>query len=212
VRPTTGPISDLTGRAEARLARLSELSQPLHAPVQPQDGRLIAYVVIEAANLWAQYSRCFFLSCALGARDGSGQLTAQTRAATVDGALTLAVHAVKPKLRGTTRPWSRRDLPDFQNKGQLAKTLKYIQASVSPQVDVALAYQSRVLSDLPTARNFFAHKAEDAANKARGLAPRYGITRVSAPETLLCTVPSSGADILLREWLADLTAILGLMP
>jgi hypothetical protein len=213
LKPTTGALRLLTCAAEGRLDRLDLVVAGLGALVTPSDRRLLSYVVIEAANLWAQYSRCFYLSCALGARDDQGQSVVPARAATLDAALTLSVHAVRPAWRGSQRQWTTRDLPDFQNKGILAKTVRYVQATVSPDVDRALAYQSRVLTDLPPMRNFFAHKAERAANAARGLAPRYGHSRTTPPESLLCAVPrGGGGDILVREWLADLRAILQLMP
>ena len=213
MRPTTGSISELTLTARRRLNRLHVLSVRLDDRVSSEDRRRISYIVIEAANLWAEYGRCLFLSCALGARDASGQPIVPQRVRTVDAALTLAVYAVRPKLRGTQQRWKRHQLPDFQNKGDLAKTIRYVQATVFPDVDLAISYQSRVLADLPTMRNFFAHKGESAARAARGLAPRYGLSRTLAPEQLLCTVSNVGAgDILLREWLADLDAILGLMP
>jgi len=212
VKPTTGAINDLTRTAQERLGRLIWLAAPLALPLSPKDRRLISYVVIEAANLWAQYSQCLFLSCALGAKDVSGQRIVVNRAPTMNDALTLAVHATKPKMRGTYRQWQRRDLPDFQQKSELGKTVRYVRASVAADVDLALGYQSRVLEDLPTMRNFFAHKAELAATKARNLAPRYGLSRALSPETLLCTPPRGGADVVLREWIADLNAILTLMP
>lgn len=130
----------------------------------------------------------------------------------IDEALTLAVYAVHPHLRGTNRAWKRRELPDFKNKGKLTETLQYVEASISSEVEAALSYQTRVLSDLPAMRNYFAHKAETAGASARRLAPRYGLSTTLRPEQLLCTVPRSGGDILLREWIADLTAVFGLMP
>lgn len=214
MRPTTGRVDQLTATAQERLDRLVVLALPLTFHVRSEERRLISYVVIEAANLWAQYSRSFFLSCALGAREPGGNRIVATPATSLDAALTLAVHAVRPKLRGSQQQWKRHQLPDFQNRSDLAKTLRYVNASVAPTVDAALAYQSRVLADLPTMRNFFAHKAERAAQSARNLSPRYGLTRTLTPEDLLCTPPRTGGrgDILIREWLADLRAIFGLMP
>lgn len=172
----------------------------------------MSYIVIEAANVWAQYSLCLYLSCVFGARDGGGQRIVASRARTLDEAYTLAVHAVKPTRRGTDG-WNRNDLPDWQNKGHLSKTLRYVEATVVADVDRALGHQSRVLTDLPSMRNYFAHKAERSAASARNLGPRYGLGRALEPEVLLCSVPpNGGGDILLREWLADLEAIFGLMP
>jgi hypothetical protein len=172
---------------------------------------MISYVTIEAANLWAQYSLCLFLSAALGARDASGSRVVTTPAPDWSHAIDLAVHAVHPKLRGTRRPWTRLEQPDWQNKGHLAAAIQYIEAAIWPDVDAAVSYPSRVLADLPTMRNFYAHKSKRAASSASALGPHYGVTRPMSPHDLLCTSPP-GRGILLNEWLADLAAILSLMP
>jgi hypothetical protein len=212
LRLTVGRISGLTETAEARLERLQDLSAGLRQPVGPEDRRLLAYVTIEAANLWAQYSLCLFLSAALGARDSSGRRAVATPTLDVSHAIDLAVHAIHPKLRGISRPWSRMEQPDFQNKGVLAKALQYVGATIYPEVDAAVSYPTRVLADLPTMRNFYAHKAERAARTAAALGPRYGVTRPLSPHELLCTQPPGRGDVLLNEWLADLAAIFSLMP
>jgi hypothetical protein len=61
-------------------------------------------------------------------------------------------------------------------------------------------------------RNYYAHKAERAAASARGVGTHYGITRRLSPEELALTQPPGSSDTLLEGWLADLAAILKLMP
>jgi hypothetical protein len=212
VRPTRGRISDLTETAQARLDRLQDLSAGLRQPFTPGDRRLLSYVTIEAASLWAQYSTCLFLSAALGARDASGKRVVRSPTHDTKQAIDLAVYAVHPRLRGITRPWKPYELPDFQNKGHLMMALAYIGATIYAEVDAAVSYKTRVLADLPTMRNFYAHKAELAARKAAALGPHYGLTRPMSPHDLLCTPPLEGGGLLLNEWLADLAAILSLMP
>lgn len=207
-----GRVSGLTETAQARLQRLRDLSAGVARPQTPTDRRILSYVTIEAANLWAQYSFCLFLSAAMGARDSSGNRVVANPAPNISRAIDLAVFAIHPKLRGVTRPWTRLEQPDFQNKGVLAKALQYIGATIYPDVDAAVSYPTRVLADLPTVRNFYAHKAELAAKKAAALGPRYGITRPMSPHELLCTLPPGRGDLLLNEWLADLAAIFSLMP
>jgi hypothetical protein len=192
--------------------RLRDLCVGLRFPLTPEKRRMISYVVIEAANLWAQYSRCVFLSAALGARDGGGQQIVLTRAPTRQRAEDLAVHALHSKLRTKTGPWLRYQQPDWQSRSHLLKALDYVGASIYGDVDRAVSYPTRVLTDLPTMRNFYAHKGERAADAARRLGPRYGITRSTSPHELLCTPPRGGGDVLLNEWLSDLSAIVGLMP
>jgi hypothetical protein len=212
MRPTRGRVGRVTRAAEVRLERLIVLATPISAPLVPYDRRLLSFLAIEAANLWAQYSRCLYLSAAFGARDKTGTPAVTSPAASERAAIDQAVHALRPKLRGTTKRWTRQELPDFQNKGHLSKCLYYIGASVSPTVDAAVSYNSRVLNDLPTMRNFYAHKSREAQESASALGRHYGVTGRLEPAELLSTVPRGAGDILLREWLADLAAILKLMP
>ncbi len=188
------------------------LSAGLKLPLDPAERRVLSYVTIEAANLWAQYSLCLFLSSALGARDPAGNRIVANPARDASHAIDLAVHALHPGLRGIRRQWGPTEQPDFQNKGHLARALAYIGATIYPEVDAAISYPTRVLSDLPTMRNFFAHKAERAARKASALGSHYGLTRPMSPPVLLCTPPPGAGEVLLIEWLADLAAILSLMP
>lgn len=212
MRPTVGPISNLTNTAEARLQRLRLLAASVGPPLTPASRRVLSYVTIESANLWAQYALCVFLSSAFGARDHNGRRIVSNPVPDQSHALDLAVYAIHPKLRGIRRSWNSSEMPDFQNKGHLALALGYIGATILPDVDVAVSYQTRVLSDLPTMRNFYAHKGERSARKASVLGTHYGLTRALPPSVLLCTPIPGRPDALLVEWLDDLAAILSLMP
>ena len=212
MRPTRSHVAWIAVAAEYRLMRLDQLATGIGTPLLPADRRTLSFVTIEAANLWAQFSRCLYLSAAFGARDPAGTPAVATPAASEEDAIDLAVYAVRPHLRGLKQAWTRRELPDFQNKGHLTKALQYVGATIFTDVETAVSYKSRVLWDLPTMRNFYAHKSREAALAAARLAPHYGITRRLAPSELLCSVPPMAGDILLREWLADLRAILGMMP
>jgi hypothetical protein len=155
---------------------------------------------------------CLYLSSALGALDRNGRRIVATPAQSPSEAIDLAVHAVRPRLRGIRRPWRDYELPDFQNKGHLTQALGYIGATIYGDVDTATSYPTRVLLDLPTMRNFYAHKAERAARTASSLGSHYGLAQPLPPPVLLCTPPKGRADILVVEWLADLAAIFSLMP
>jgi hypothetical protein len=199
-------------RARSRTERLRELTSGLTLPLTSEKRTLLSYTTIEAANLWAQYSQSFFLSVAFGARDVSGNRIVATPAAALEEAIDSAVWALRPKLAGTKRAWQRHELPDWQNKGHLSRAVRAISPRLWPDVDTALSYSTRALSDLPTMRNYYAHKAERAAASARGVGTHYGITRRLSPEELALTQPPGSSDTLLEGWLADLAAILKLMP
>ncbi|HEX2765413.1 MAG TPA: hypothetical protein VHR55_02035 [Candidatus Limnocylindria bacterium] len=212
MRPTTGQVGRLTRQAQRRLNRLNSLAAPLSLPITPELRRQLSYVVIESANLWEQYSVCLYLSSALGARDPHGTRITSSPAPDPTHAIDLAVWAVHPELTGQHRQWDRLEQPDLKNKGVLAKALDSIDATIFDDVDRALSYPTRVLADLPRMRNFYAHKSERASRSAMAIGNHYGITRQLTPHELLLTRPPGPKRALLMEWLADLSAVFGLMP
>jgi hypothetical protein len=85
-----------------------------------------------------------------------------------------------------------------------------LRASNRAAVNRALGFQTRALTDLPTMRNFFAHKGDTAAKKARELRFRYGITRVVAPPELLCQAAPGRPQPIICDWLDDLHTVIDL--
>ena len=59
-------------------------------------------------------------------------------------------------------------------------------------------------------RNYFAHKGEHSAVKARGLGKRYGIAQTLSPPELLCTRAPGRFQPLIADWLDDLRSVIRL--
>src|SRR6266566_36009 len=64
----------LSAKAERRLLRLRSLIERFNPPLETEAGRVVAFVTLEALNLWDAFARSYYLSCAFGTKLRSGVL------------------------------------------------------------------------------------------------------------------------------------------
>jgi hypothetical protein len=203
--PTLGKAAD------RRLLRLSLLVRDIHPAMTAEEARSLAFVTIEAANLWAAFSRTLYLSAATGAVDGGGQKVSTTvPISSVPNALTIAVHYFKPRLQAKSGPWSSRDEPDWQSPNVLLKALQLVGASNAEQVSAALSVPNDATRHLPTVRNFFAHRGETAAAKVRPLARQYSLGTGLRPEELCSSRGPRRPQSILSDWISELRVLIDL--
>jgi hypothetical protein len=178
VRPSLR-LDTLAGTAARRALSLRQLvvdRAPVVGGWSSADQRAISYAVIEGANLWEGYSRAFYLSSALGAREPGGervQIKPTIPIASVNDALTVAVHRVAPDLRNRTGPWRPQEEPNWG--GQLAVCFAELGASNFPKLERAVGLEPDALNHMRALRNFFAHKGYGPAKKTKALTKKYGL-------------------------------------
>jgi hypothetical protein len=171
---------------------------------------MLGYVVIEAGTLWLEYSKSYFFCSALRAADQHGaRITHQEVFRNREEALGFAVRVARPDVRQTSN-FSFRQHPDWRSPGVIRKLLRTMRASSVGAWELGMGVQSRVTADLPTMRNFFAHKNREASDRARALRRHYGLTQNLSPWELLSAVPPQSQQPLVREWLDDLSAMIRL--
>lgn len=210
MRPTNH-LDQLCRQASRRLLRLRSLVVTCRPPLKPEDHRALSYVTIEAWNLWAQYCRAYYLSTAFKAKDAQGSRVQRARTiASVDDALTVAIHCVRPKLRSRSGPWSHWDEPVWQKPSHFYKALDQFTPSNLATVRAALSYQTPVFREMQAARNYFAHKSENTAKLVRSLAPGYGAPLTVRPAELLCLRGPGRPQAILVDWLDDLRTVIEL--
>jgi hypothetical protein len=187
----------------------------LIATVDPADVRStelrVGHVTLELVNLWSNFVRAYYLSCALNARVGRRQRIRTTRTFTsTDDALRAAVLRFKPAAaRLPSGGWSRRDEPDWKNTGILLTLASEGGWSNESTVAAALSIKGiRSIFDLPTFRNFYAHRNRETLEAARLLGARYGIPQYRRLSEILLSVPVAGRDLLLIEWIGELDIII----
>lgn len=205
-------LGKLEQKTERRLLRLSQILDGAPLASDAQDRR-VAFVTIEAQNTWMEFCRFFFLGCALGGKDASGQrmVPAVGRYSTVNDALTFAIHEVNPKLRGKTGPWSPRDEPTWHQAGEFSKIMRALNTSNVPNVVSAVSLAPAALKHLPTFRNFYAHRSEHSAKRAQKLATDYVVSTQLHPTKILLSYAPGRPRPILREWLDDLVVVVRLM-
>ena len=178
----TRHLAKLKGAATRRALYLRYLADSCTLPITPQHDRLVAFLTIEALNLWSCFCRTYYLSCVLNAKTvQGGRITVGNVAVrTVDEATEHAVRKFKPWLKGPG-PFERRDEPPWHDPTVLLRLVTDLKCSALAQVTIALGQPSTAFSDLPVFRNFFAHRNEDTARKTANIARRYSLNPALRP-------------------------------
>jgi len=198
--------------ASRRAMRLKSLINACVVPITSDGDRVVAFVVIEALNLWASFARAYYLSCVLKATTEAGGRVAIVNSTirTVTDALGFSVKLFKPHVR-SSGPFSRREEPAWHDTSNLLKVLTSLGASNIAQVQAALSYPTSVFKQLPVARNFFAHRNEDTARKTTGIARDLGLSVNARPSEMLCEKAKGRPQNVLADWLDDLRIVIELM-
>lgn len=203
------PCSDLVALAEHAERRIDLLRAYWVAELASD--RRLAYVVIEVQNTWSNFARAFLLSmlCAPRRRSGNRVVLGNLTATTPGALLLVATHACKPT---SPPPLERRDEPSWHDTGNFLKACTALAPSNLAEIQAALSLQARVFSDLPVFRNFYAHRNEETAARAVGVARRtYLITGVRHPSQALLKPARTRTQPLLADWLDEMKVVLQLI-
>ncbi|GAB3615901.1 hypothetical protein GCM10027416_04580 [Okibacterium endophyticum] len=125
----------------------------------------------------------------------------------LDDAMNQAVWRFKPSLAGTRGPWTHRQEPDWLDPNTLLILLDLVGASNSGDVSAALSLRARALTDLPSLRNFYAHRAMNTAEKVRKMGLNYSIPSVHHPVELCLGYAPGRPQSVLADWVSELRLI-----
>ena len=182
-------------------------------PASQQD-MSVSHVTINLLNTWSNFVRAYYLSCALSTKSSKGvKISAAVRITSVNDAIGKAVTKYRPTAKAkSSGAWDRREEPTWHDTNTLLSMATEIGMSNAAQVAAALSLGSRVFSDLPTVRNYFAHRNESTFNAAIGIASFYGIAkRGEQPSTILRKRPLGRPQALLSEWIDDIHATIEML-
>lgn len=198
--------------AQKRLSRLRARAVLGVANRNPLRDRELAYVVLEAHNLWANFTRSYLLSCIFQPkRCTGGRVTHANAAIQTPGDVLLAANKAA---RGpfAPAPTTRREEPSWHDVALFHKTCQDLQCSHLAHVQAALSLQTRVFHDLPPFRNFYAHRNRDSAQRAIQLAKNtYLISGPTHPSDVLCEPAKNRTQALILDWLDDMRTIVELL-
>jgi len=167
----------------------------------------VAFGTIELHTMWSQFMRYYFLSSAIGARTSAGvRITHHLSTVRNAGdAINEAVYHMRPGIpRG--RPWRPRDEPDWLRPHTAIELAKHFSFSHATRITAAFSHRTRVFEDLPSVRNFFAHRSRDTFRIAMRVKSFRGIKASSPSAAVISHAPNRPQPVLL-DWMADLDII-----
>jgi hypothetical protein len=205
-------FSSLYVAAIKRLTRLRSTAVLGVAAANPARDRQVSYVVLEAQNLWTNFTRSYLISCLFRPkRRNGGRVTYNNAAIQTPGDLLFSANRLA---KGPTAPapLSRREEPAWHDPALFHNTCQTLQCSHLAHVQASLSLQTRVFYDLPPFRNFYAHRNEQSARKAVQLAKaQYLISGPRHPSDVLALPAKGRTQALILDWLDDMATVVDLL-
>ena len=197
---------------ERHLEKLSILSHKVSSLPLPESDRTLSYVAIQCLNAWANFARAYFLSCTLSPwRENGLKIQLNNRSIrTFDDAMDAAIKRCRNrawKRAGRRREWNRHDEPQWYKPDTLINSCDEIGCSNHMDIQSALSGQTKVFDHLPIFRNFYAHRNENTAVKAKQIAHNYSIPLRRHPTEILLTPAYGRPQILILDWIDDIGAV-----
>ena len=106
---------------------------------------------------------------------------------------------------------TRRDEPTWHSRREVLKVGRIVALSNLPQLQTALALPSAVIEDLPTVRNFYAHRNCETAVKVRKLMGGYVMPTQTHPTEFLRRSVLGRPVSVLEEWIEELDNVVSAM-
>jgi hypothetical protein len=190
------------------MGRLESLLAPVTGKHDAEADRVVSHVIINAMSAWAGFAREYYLSCAIARpKTMLGNRVSHSLSTITDERLAL-LHSISV-LKGKTLTATRiapRDEPAWQEKRALSALSVSLSLSNASSVVSALSYHTTFFDEMPTVRNFFAHRSHGTAEKVQRIAKKYGAPS-ARPTELINTVRSGATQTIAQEWLGDMKQI-----
>ena len=173
--------------------------------------RQVSFICINALNTWAEFNRSYILAAVRRTRTNSGTLvkTSLHPSTGPDAVMRYVIMRMsKRPLRGNV---TRRDEPTWHSRRDLIKVGRIVALSNLAQVQAALALPSAAIDDLPTARNFYAHRNGETAAKITNLMGRYVMPTQDHPTEFLRMSVLGRPCSVLEEWIEELDVVVSAM-
>jgi hypothetical protein len=202
-------LRQLHHKAGRHLSGLRILADSAIGLTWAESDRIMSYVTIECLNGWANFARAYFLSCTLSPwRKNGSQITLSDRTIrTFDDAIKAAMQKCKPWIwrRGT---WDRRDEPAWHVPKTFIDSCNQIGCSNYTDILNAFSIPTQVFEHLPTFRNFYAHRNDYTAIKAKNIARYYSIVAREHPSRILLTPAYGRPQTLILDWIDDISNVI----
>lgn len=206
-------LEKLQGRATRRLSRLRPAVDSLGLPLTAEKDRAIAWTVIEARNLWAEFLRAYFLSGAMRTFTISGASVSFLNKTFTDSQAALRYSALltghsKPGLRVT-----RQVEPAWHDVSKYLKLCNDVGFSNMAQIRAAFAYQTQFFEQLTPIRNFYSHRCDEAFRKAAQVGIKLGLSASPdlRPAQILSSKLPTRPQNIITDWLDDIGNVIEIL-
>jgi len=190
-----------------RLRKIRKIAAGAVVTYSPEHDRELAWATVELLNLWSEFCRAYFLSCLRCARLESGQRVLCSNVATIptfEQAIIALARNMGNKQAGKYGKLRRRDEPTWHQPSCLLRGCKDLGTSHLVKVQSAFSTGSSVFRELPTYRNFYAHRNEDTAQKVlRSGLSSYGIGGKAHPYEVLSARAAGRPQSLILDFIDD---------
>lgn len=204
---TCSDLAKLYAATSHRLLRIDLLCRDLRRLPSGQPRLMTGYAVMELDNLVLGGMRRFLFSSLLGARTLSGHRVTAALKCRSEGEVSAKILSIVnlPKYNKMKQPASvtRDDEPTIRDPRKMEDILIKCGASNVGSVQKALQLNTNLFRDLPTLRNFYAHRNEDTWTKLRTKAMGLGLSSFQHADDVVYAVLAGRPVSLLEDWIAD---------
>lgn len=169
---------------------------------------LISPAVVNTLNTWANFMRCYYVCCSLGAKlsTGGAVFSALTGITDENAIIGHAVRHFKPRATlGPNGEWDGRDEPKWHSSRTMLDLAVKMGFSHEQHVAAGFSLNFTAHKNLAVFRNYYAHRNRQTKQAACGLATVYGIPAMRQPtEVLLASPLTYPGGSLLDMWLVEL--------
>lgn len=171
---------------------------------------LISPLVINLLNTWANFTRSYYICCALGTKRPDGSNVSSTLSAipsrSINDAIGNAVQTFRPKAsKSSNGEWDTRDEPTWHDVNILIQLASKYNFSNAADIKTAFTFGFTAHQHLVVFRNYYAHKNGGTRKKAQNIATKYSIRSNQHPSDILLDTPlSTPGTALIDIWIGEL--------
>lgn len=173
-----------------------------------------SFIVINLLTYWSNFCKYYYISCALGAKSGkNGYFHSAFAIQDENTAIGLSIVAshTPSRLRNlnpnTQGVWPKKDEPKWYVSSDYMKLFQNSDITNYNIVDSAFSFGFKVFNDLPTFRNYYAHRNRQTSRSASMIASKYQISTTRKPTDILLT-PISNNQCLLSTWIREIVFVI----
>jgi hypothetical protein len=206
-------LGKLERKANRRLERLRRTVDSVALPATAEKDRAVAWVVIEARNLWSEFLRAYYLSAAIRTRTISGiPVSFVTR--TFPNTEAALAHSVRLLRRRTPASHVRRqDEPAWHVVTDYLSLCRNVGFSNIGQIVRAFSYPTDFFQLLTPVRNFYSHRCDETFRKASHIGIKLGLSTEPdlRPVQILCSRLPARPQNVITDWLDDIANVIHLL-